>query len=186
MYQKQKQFRGYTTDLKTAHGSHRLFNDGTIVIVKKLAALGFFLFVPLLIGFLGSVFTTPAIPSWYASLNKPFFNPPSWLFAPVWTLLYLMMGYAAYLIFQSESKMKSRALKYFWLQLAANFFWSYIFFGLRNPLLAFLDIILLWILIYKTKLEFSKISKTAGSLLIPYLLWVSFAAILNLSIILLN
>ncbi|MEK7112834.1 MAG: TspO/MBR family protein [Patescibacteria group bacterium] len=154
--------------------------------MKKLTALGFYLFVPLLVGVLGSIFTSPAIPTWYASLNKPFFNPPSWLFAPVWTILYLMMGYAAYLVSQSKSKLKATALKYFWLQLTANFFWSLIFFGLRHPTLAFLEIIILWVLIYKTKLEFLKISKLAGYLLIPYLLWVSFATLLNLSIVLLN
>lgn len=154
--------------------------------MKKLAALGFYLFVPLLAGFVGSVFTTPAIPTWYASLNKPVFNPPPWLFAPAWTILYLLMGYAAYIVSQGESKLKATALKYFWLQLIANFFWSIIFFGLKNPALALLEIIILWIMIYKTKEEFFKISKTAGYLLVPYLLWVSFASILNLSIVLLN
>jgi tryptophan-rich sensory protein len=154
--------------------------------VRKFTALAIYLLLPLLVGYLGSVFTTPAIPVWYASLNKPPFTPPSWLFGPVWTLLYILMGYAAYLVSQSKSELRTSALKYFWLQLIANFFWSYIFFGLKNPLLAFLEIIILWLLIYKTKVEFYKISKTAGYLLLPYLAWVTFAALLNLSIVLLN
>ena len=154
--------------------------------MKKFVDLVFYLITPVLFGFLGSYFTTSAIPIWYVSLNKPFFSPPNWLFAPVWTILYLMMGYASYIISQSKSKMKPVALKFYWLQLLANFFWSIIFFGMKNPTLALLEIIVLWILIYKTKILFLKVSKTAGYLLIPYLLWVSFASVLNLSIVFLN
>lgn len=154
--------------------------------MKNLPMLFLYIAIPLLAGFAGSLFTSPAIPNWYDYLNKPFFNPPSWLFAPVWTVLYVLMGYAAYLVSLSKSETKSYALKFYWLQLIANFFWSFIFFGMKNPMLAFLEIILLWILIYKTKAEFYKISKTAGKLLIPYLIWVSFASLLNLSIVLLN
>lgn len=149
-------------------------------------SLIFYLITPLLVGFLGAIFTTKAIPIWYSNLNKPFFSPPNWLFAPVWTILYLMMGYASFLVFQSKLNLTSKALRYYWLQLVLNFFWSVIFFGLKNPALAFLEIIVLWVTIYKTKKLFLKISKVAGYLFVPYLLWVSFASILNFSIVLLN
>ncbi len=148
------------------------------------------LFLSILICFIaagiGSYFTTPSIGGWYSSLNKPFFNPPNWIFGPVWTLLYLMMGISLYVISNLKLKNKKNAIKYFFLQLICNVLWSVAFFGFHSPLYAFLLIAILWFFIFKTIKEFSKLSKTAGYLLYPYLAWVSFASILNLSIVLLN
>lgn len=143
------------------------------------------LLLPLLAGFIGSAFTTSAIPVWYAGLNKPFFSPPNWLFAPVWTLLYLMMGVAFYLVW-SHKQPHPQAVGLFYLQLALNTLWSIIFFGLQLPCLAFIEIVLLWFAIFATIRAFYPVSRLAAYLLIPYLAWVSFASLLNLSISLLN
>lgn len=136
---------------------------------------------------LGSVITTPAIPTWYESLNKPFFNPPAWVFGPVWSFLYLCMSFSLFLFWdRADKKSLKIGLPLFGIQLFLNFFWSFLFFGVRNPLLAFGEIIFLWVLIFMTIEQFSPTSRTASRLLIPYLAWVSFAALLNLSIFLLN
>lgn len=141
-----------------------------------------------LAGLVGSFFTTPAIATWYATLIKPSFNPPNWLFAPVWTTLFLFMGIALYLIWQKD--LKDKAVKFamwlFGIQLVFNILWSVLFFGLQQPLLAFIEIIVLWILILLTIIKFYKLDKVAGILLIPYILWVSFAAVLNFSLWQLN
>lgn len=139
-------------------------------------------------GFVGSLFTTSAIPTWYVFLNKPFFAPPNWIFAPVWTVLYILMGISLYLVVISNTKhvIRRKAITIFTIQLGLNAIWSIIFFGLRNPLLALVDIIALWIPIIVTIRYFYSINKFAGWLLLPYLLWVSFASILNLMIVLLN
>ncbi len=140
------------------------------------------------VGLAGAFFTFPSIATWYSTLNKPAFSPPSWIFGPVWTILYLLMGVAVYLVWVKgwENKKVKEALIYFTVQLILNFLWSVFFFGLHSPLLAFVDIVLLWLAILLTILKFYKISKSAAYLLIPYLLWVTFASILNLSIVLLN
>lgn len=137
---------------------------------------------------IGSVFTTSAIDTWYVTLNKPFFNPPNWVFAPVWSILYLTMAISLYLVWngKGEKKEKSLGIKYFFAQLILNTLWSILFFGLKSPPLAFLGILLLWVAICLTIRSFSRISKAAELLLIPYLAWVSFATILNLTIVLLN
>ncbi len=137
-------------------------------------------------GFIGSFFTITSIGSWYSQINKPFFNPPNFIFGPVWTFLYILMGISLYLVWQSKNKNKKIALTFFFVQLILNSLWSILFFGLQNPLLAFIEIIILWIAILMTIIKFHKISKAASYLLIPYILWVSFASILNLSIYLLN
>lgn len=141
-----------------------------------------------LVGLLGTPFTISAIPSWYANLNKPFFAPPNWLFGPAWTLLYFLMGVAFYLIWkQGWQKKKNRiAGKYFLTQLVLNFVWSPIFFGLRAPLLGLIVIIAMWIMIVATMKKFYPLSKLAFYLLIPYLMWVSFATLLNGAIVMLN
>ena len=141
-----------------------------------------------LVGLLATPFTINAIPSWYQFLNKPPFSPPNWIFAPVWIILYFMMGVSVYLILIENTKKKAvkNGLLFFSIQLFLNFIWSLIFFGLKNPLLAFIEIIFLWIFILLSIIKFYKINNTASYLLIPYLLWVSFASVLNLSIILLN
>lgn len=139
-------------------------------------------------GLLGAVFTTSSISSWYTFLNKPFFSPPNWIFGPVWTLLYLSMGVSFYLIWkQGWKKKKAQSARTFFLaQLGFNFIWTPVFFGLRSPFLALFIIIVLWILIVMTIKKFAVLSKTAAYLLVPYLLWVSFALLLNASIVWLN
>lgn len=126
--------------------------------------------------------------SWYSTLNKPFFTPPSWLFGPAWTVLYVLMAISAVLIWRRGIKEKpvKEALKVFGIQLVLNLSWSPIFFGAKNILLALLVIVIMWIYIVKTIWAFGRIDKTAGYLLYPYLLWVSFATILNFSVWILN
>lgn len=138
-------------------------------------------------GIIGSLFTFSSIPTWYASLNKPIFSPPNWIFGPVWTTLYALMGISLYLVISDKRKViRKKALIVFGIQLLLNTTWSIVFFGLRDPLLALVNIILLWTAILFTIKYFYKINKFAGNLLIPYILWVSFAALLNLAIVLLN
>ncbi len=139
-------------------------------------------------GFIGSLFTSPAISTWYAQLEKPSFNPPNWIFAPVWTILFLLMGVSLYLVWSKglQEKKTKTALLIFACQLILNIFWSILFFGLKSPLYAFFEIIVLWLLILFTIISFYRVSKTSAYLLLPYILWVSFAAVLNLSILTLN
>lgn len=151
----------------------------------KLAAS---VFVCLAAGGIGTVFTVQSIPTWYSTLNKPVFSPPNYLFGPVWTVLYILMGISLYLVWKrglKTGKVRS-ALYIFGIQLILNAIWSPIFFGLKNLLLALIVIIVMWIYILKTILVFLKIDKTAGYLLYPYLAWVSFASLLNFSVWLLN
>jgi len=146
------------------------------------------IFVCQLAGIVGSVFTVPAISGWYGTIQKPLFNPPNWVFAPVWTMLFLLMGISLYIVWSRglESKKAKIAVSAFGVQLALNIIWSLLFFGLQSPLLAFAEIILLWIAIFATMALFYRISRKAGLLLAPYLLWVSFAAFLNYSVWMLN
>ncbi len=139
-------------------------------------------------GFLGSVFTVKAIPTWYSYLQKPVFTPPSWLFGPAWITLYTLMGIAVYLVFrQGWEKPAIRSAVYlFGVQLVLNALWTPLFFGLHWLLVAFIEIELLWVLILLTILKFWKASRAAGLLMIPYLLWVTFASALNLSFWFLN
>jgi len=141
-----------------------------------------------LVGILGTPFTAAAIPAWYSTLDKPFFAPPNWLFGPAWTLLYFLMGVAFYLIWSQNSKNKKVqiAKKFFFAQLFLNFIWSPLFFGLRSPILGLIDIVALWFLIIMTIYKFHPLSKWAAYLLIPYLLWVTFATSLNAAILILN
>ena len=137
--------------------------------------------IPLLVGVIAAFFTQAGVHGWYAVANKPPYNPPNWLFAPVWTALYIMMGIALYLVWKSEADkaIKQTALILFAVQLTLNFLWSFIFFYAKQPGWAFLDIVLLWIMILLTIIWFAKISSTAAWLLVPYILWVSFASLLN-------
>jgi len=140
-----------------------------------------------LAGIVGSFFTISSVKTWYVGIIKPVFNPPNWIFGPVWTILFVLMGISLWIIWTSkESKEKRRGLILFFIQLGLNVLWSVLFFGLHLLLLSFVEIILLWIFILLTILEFKKISKNASYLLWPYIIWVSFAAILNLSIWILN
>ncbi len=153
-------------------------------ISKLVSSIG----VCFAVAFIGSAFTLSSIPTWYAQLNKPFFSPPNWIFGPVWTILYFLMGISLFIIWTKDlkNKNKDRAIKTFILQLILNLLWSLVFFGLHQPLLALMTIILLWISIFMTIKYFYKISKSAAYLLVPYIVWVSFASILNLAIFFLN
>lgn len=141
-----------------------------------------------LAGAIGSIFTASAVPTWYAALKKPPFTPPGWVFGPVWITLYLLMGISAFVIWNkglSDSRVRV-GLTLFIAQLVLNALWSVMFFGLRSPLAGLVNIVALWILVLLTTLYFFKVSVTAGTLLAPYILWVSFAAVLNFSILVLN
>ena len=155
-----------------------------IKIIKLVAAI----LICQAAGIIGSVFTAPNIQTWYASVEKPPFNPPNWLFAPVWTVLFLLMGISLYLVWDKGVKNgKVRiALSVFAAQLVLNVVWSVLFFGLQSPLYAFVEIMILWIAIAFTIFTFYRISKRAGLILVPYLLWVSFAMVLNYYIWVLN
>lgn len=149
------------------------------------------LILPQLAGLIGSLATAQGISTWYVTLNRPNFAPPNWLFAPVWILLFILMGIAFYLIWaktvkKEEKKLQDRAIRLFLIQLVFNTLWSIIFFGQQLLFLAFLEIIMLWILILLTILQFKKLNQLSAYLMIPYLLWVSFAGILNLAFALLN
>jgi len=151
--------------------------------IMNIIALVIWIMISFLPGVIGSLATTPNIPTWYAALNKPFFNPPAWVFGPVWTLLYLLMGVAAYLVWSKgfENNAVKLALTLFIIQLALNGLWSFLFFGQHWLLISFIEIIALWFFILLTILKFYTLSPIAGLMLIPYMLWVSFASILNFS-----
>jgi benzodiazapine receptor len=141
-----------------------------------------------LAGVIGSVFTASAVPAWYDALKKPPFTPPGWVFGPAWISLYLLMGVAAFMVWSrglDDSRVRI-GLSVFIAQLLLNALWSPLFFGLRSPLAGLVDIVLLWGLIILTMVYFFKVSTAAGILLVPYILWVSFAAVLNFSILVLN
>lgn len=144
--------------------------------------------IPLLVGAVSGIFTTSAVKGWYALANKPWFNPPNWIFAPVWTTLYVLMGIALFLVWRSEADkaIKQTAIILFAVQLTLNFCWSFIFFKMQQPGWAFAEIILMWLMILLTILWFGKISSVAAWLLVPYICWVSFASVLNYSIWKLN
>jgi tryptophan-rich sensory protein len=151
----------------------------------KLAAC---IILCLIAGFIGSMFTTPHIPGWYAGLAKPSFSPPNWLFGPVWTALYILMGISLFLVWRAGigERRVQVALVVFIVQLVCNGLWSFAFFGRQSPLAGLVVIVVLWILIGITGIVCAPVSRTAALLLIPYFLWVSFASILNASIWRLN
>lgn len=155
---------------------------------KDFLKLAISIFLCELAGIVGSFFTMPSIPTWYASLNKPFFSPPNWLFAPVWTTLFALMGVSLFLVWQKglQNKKAKAAISIFGLQLLLNIFWSVLFFGLQSPLLALIEIIVLWAAIAFAIKKFFAISRTAAYLLFPYIAWVSIATALNAAIWLLN
>ena len=144
--------------------------------------------LPLAVGAVSGFFTTTSVNGWYAGVNKPSFNPPNWLFAPVWTSLYILMGIACFIIWNNnaETKEKQVALRFYGIQLGLNFLWSFIFFYAQQPGWAFIEIILMWIMILLTTLSFRKISAVSAWLLVPYICWVSFASVLNFAIWYLN
>ena len=148
--------------------------------MKKFLRLVLCITLPLFIGGVSGIATADAIPGWYQTLNKPFFNPPNWLFGPVWTTLYILMGVSLFQISSlPKSELRTKAIQIFILQLTLNFFWSFLFFYFHQPEIALLEIIGLWVCIAVMIHLFKKLKPVAGYLNIPYLLWVSFASILN-------
>lgn len=132
------------------------------------------------LGSLGGLFTYPEIKTWYATLQKPSFQPPNWLFGPVWTLLYTLMGIGVYLVWKlPATARRNKALAVFMIQFILNFCWSIIFFNQHQTGWAFIEIIVMWVCILLTIIQFSKLSYPAAWLLVPYILWVSFATVLN-------
>lgn len=152
--------------------------------LKLLIALG----LPQLAAIIGSLFTTANIPTWYEGLSKPELAPPNWVFAPVWTTIFVLMGIAFFLVWNKgmERKDVKIASVVFITQLVFNTLWSVIFFGMQSPFWGFIWIILLWLMIVLNIYTFCRISRTAGWLLAPYIVWVSFAAYLNYAIWFLN
>lgn len=144
--------------------------------------------IPVAIGATAGFFTATGVDSWYQTINKPTWNPPNWIFAPVWTTLYVMMGIALFLVWKSDTSesLKKTAITLFGIQLVLNFFWSFIFFNQHQPGWALVEIIVMWASILLTIFSFANVSKTAAWLLVPYISWVSFATILNYTIWQLN
>lgn len=144
-------------------------------------------FICLILGYLSGMLSGSGLIEWYQTLNKPFFQPPSWVFGPAWTILYTLMGISIARIWHlNSSTVKTGAIKLFVSQFVINLIWSPVFFAFRQPLIALIIIIIMWILIAMTIRSFRKLDKLASSLLIPYILWVSFATMLNASIVYLN
>jgi benzodiazapine receptor len=156
--------------------------------MRQAVAAILFIVVSLSAGALGSLATRRAIPEWYSQLTRPTWAPPNWVFGPVWSLLYVSMGIAAWLVWQRAGEVRAAAwpLALFFAQLALNAAWSLLFFGLRQPGWAFLEILALWALILATLLAFWQVRPLAGALLLPYLAWVSFASALNYALWRLN
>ena len=155
--------------------------------MNKFLKLCLCIIIPLLIGAVSGFATASSINTWYVTLHKPFFNPPNYLFGPVWTTLYILMGVSFYMILQSRNiKYKKGAIYLFCIQLFLNFCWSFIFFKFQYLGLALIEIIMMWISILTMIIWFTKLNKTAAYLQIPYLCWVSFATVLNASLWYLN
>ena len=154
---------------------------------KSLVVLALFIAVCLGVAGAGGLSTAGSVQQWYPSLQKPAWTPPSWLFGPVWTTLYLMMAFAAWLVWRKRKEENVKAaLGLFVFQLVLNAAWSPLFFGLQNPLAGLLDIVPLWAAILATVIYFRRISAVAAALLVPYLLWVGYATALNAAIWWLN
>jgi translocator protein len=153
----------------------------------KIFSLCVSVLVSLSAGFIGSFFTANSVRTWYVTLEKPLLNPPSWVFGPVWTVLYVLMGIASYIIWQQRDVPHAKtALVLFGVQLFFNALWSILFFGFQSPGIALIEIVFLLSLIIVTMILFWRISVVAGILLVPYVLWVSFATYLNYAIWRLN
>ncbi len=154
---------------------------------SNIAKLIFSLIIPLSVGAVAGMFTSQSVPTWYASLNKPSFSPPNWVFGPVWTTLYILLGISFFLIWkENPSKQRNLAITVFAIQMLLNFAWSFIFFYFHLIGAALIEIILLWISIVAMIYLYYKIKPIAAFMNIPYLLWVSFASILNAGYYFLN
>lgn len=155
---------------------------------NKILKIIFSLLICQAAGLIGAIFNSTAVKTWYVHINKPGFTPPNWIFGPVWITLYLLMGISLFLVWNAEinTKVKQAALVLFFIQLILNILWSYFFFYLQSPLYGLIEIVILLIFIIFTMLRFFTIRPLAGFLLVPYVLWVGFAAVLNYSIWQLN
>jgi tryptophan-rich sensory protein len=156
---------------------------------KRILSLLIFVVIVGMVEFTGSFFTIQPAINWYPELAKPFFSPPGWLFAPVWTVLYLLIALSGWLVWAKREEKKNAAdsaLTIYAIQLFLNAAWSYLFFGLKSPAMGLIEIAVLWAAIAWNMASFHKISKPASYLLVPYILWVSFAAILNFAVWQLN
>ena len=153
-------------------------------IVKLIIAIA----IPVLVGAISGYFTITGVESWYQTIQKPSWNPPNWIFGPVWTTLYVMMGIALWVVWKEDTsrELKMIAFILFAAQLLLNFFWSLIFFKLEQPGWAFAEIVVLWVAILATIFAFGQVNKVAAWLLVPYIAWVSFAGMLNYTIWRLN
>ena len=162
--------------------------DNSRITIRSYPKLAAAILFCLIAGSLGSLVTINGPGSWYATLQKPFFAPPNWAFAPVWITLFILMGIALYLVWQcgTENREVKIALGIFGVQFALNVIWSFLFFGLESSLLGFIDIILLWVMIVVTIRAFYRVKKSAAYLLIPYLAWVSLASALNGAVYFMN
>lgn len=147
--------------------------------MPKIVKLLLSLLLPQIAGGLGAFFTLSSVQDWYLKINRPSWNPPSWLFGPVWTTLYVLMGIACFLIWKVEHPLRKQVLSLYFLQLFFNFLWSPAFFGAQSPLLGMVVILPLWAMILACVIQFRKINLWASALMVPYLLWVSFASVLN-------
>jgi tryptophan-rich sensory protein len=158
------------------------------IIIQSYPKLAAAILLCVIVGSIGSLVTMTGPGSWYATLQKPFFAPPNWVFAPVWITLFVLMGIALYLIWEygTEHREVKVALGIFGVQFILNIIWSFLFFGLKSPLLGFIDILLLWVIIVVTIWTFYRMKKSAAYLLIPYLAWVSLASALNGAIYFMN
>ncbi len=155
--------------------------------MKNTIKLIFCILLTVAVGAISGIATSGSVNDWFVGINKPTFNPPNYLFGPVWTVLYILMGISLFMILQSQNNdLRKKAITIFCIQLVLNFCWSFIFFKFHLIGLAFVEIILIWVSIIWMILTFSKINKTAAYLQIPYLLWVSFASVLNGAIWYLN
>jgi len=143
----------------------------------------------LTLGYISGLVTQSSVNTWYPTLNKPFFTPPNAVFPIAWSTLYVFMGIAAGLVWariEVQTELVKKGLKFFAVQLALNMLWSYLFFGLKNPLIALIEVVLLWLMIYETWHVFKRVDRIAGWLFVPYLAWVTYASVLNASIWWLN
>jgi benzodiazapine receptor len=166
-------------------------------VLKDIGTVATFIMTCEMAGFIGFLFTSSSIPEWYSTLSLPSFSPPDWIFTPVWIILFAIIGIADYLVWKSgferaelkgelHKKEVSDALHLFVIQLTLNIFWTILFFGLRSPMYGFVEIMALWMAVAFTISSFFRISRKAGLLMIPYLVWISFVAILNFFIWFMN
>lgn len=155
--------------------------------VQQLGKLLVSLLLPLGVGAIAGIFTSKAIPGWYASLNQPSFNPPNWVFGPVWTTLYIILGISLFLIWKlGPGKERNQAILVFSVQLLLNFGWSFCFFYFKMIGITLVDIVALWLMIVIMLYRFYRLKPLAAYINIPYLLWVTFATVLNAAYFVLN